>query len=134
MFSDPQVAAVGHTLESARQAGLRVRAVDQPTSGNAGGSFHGRNGPGTARLVIDNDREVIVGATFTGAEVAEFVHAATIAIVGRVTIDELWDAVPAFPTQSEVWLRLLEGYEAELNDDERRAPVQPRSAPLARTR
>jgi pyruvate/2-oxoglutarate dehydrogenase complex dihydrolipoamide dehydrogenase (E3) component len=135
VFSDPQVAAVGHTLESAEQAGLRVRAVDQPTSGNAGGSFYGRNATGTARLVIDEDRRVIVGATFTGAEVAEFVHAATIAIVGRVTIDELWHAVPAFPTRSEAWLRLLETYEAEeLNDPGPRVPARPRSAPLARTR
>jgi pyruvate/2-oxoglutarate dehydrogenase complex dihydrolipoamide dehydrogenase (E3) component len=135
VFSDPQVAAVGHTLESAEQAGLRVRAVDQSTSGNAGGSFYGRNATGTARLVIDEDRRVLVGATFTGAEVAEFVHAATIAIVGRVTIDELWHAVPSFPTRSEVWLRLLETYEAEeLSDPVPRVPARPRSAPLARTR
>jgi dihydrolipoamide dehydrogenase len=135
VFSDPQVAAVGHTLESAKQAGLRVRAVDQPTSGNAGGSFYGRNATGTARLVIDEDRHVLVGATFTGAEVAEFVHTATIAIVGQVTIDELWHAVPSFPTRSEVWLRLLETYEAEeLSDPGPRAPARPRSAPLARTR
>jgi pyruvate/2-oxoglutarate dehydrogenase complex dihydrolipoamide dehydrogenase (E3) component len=110
VFTNPQVAAVGHTLESAEQAGLRVRAVDQPTSGNAGGSFYGRNAQGTARLVIDEDQRVLVGATFTGAEVAEFVHAATIAIVGELTMDELWHAVPSFPTRSEVWLRLLETY------------------------
>jgi pyruvate/2-oxoglutarate dehydrogenase complex dihydrolipoamide dehydrogenase (E3) component len=134
VFTEPQVAAVGHTLESAEQAGLRVRAVDQPTSGNAGGSFYGRNATGTARLVIDEDRQVLVGATFTGAEVAEFVHAATIAIVGELTIDELWHAVPSFPTRSEVWLRLLEAYEAELRDDGERALVRSRSAPLARTR
>jgi pyruvate/2-oxoglutarate dehydrogenase complex dihydrolipoamide dehydrogenase (E3) component len=134
VFSDPQVAAVGHTLASAEQAGLRVRAVDQPTSGNAGGSFYGRNATGTARLVIDEDRRVLVGATFTGAEVAEFVHAATIAIVGQVTIDQLWHAVPSFPTRSEVWLRLLETSEAEVSEREPRAPVRPRSALLARTR
>ena len=135
VFSDPQVAAVGHTLESAEQAGLRVRAVDQSTSGNAGGSFYGRNATGTARLIVDEDRRVLVGATFTGAEVAEFVHAATIAIVGRVMIDDLWHAVPSFPTRSEVWLRLLETYEAEeLNDAGPRVPVRPRSSPLAQTR
>jgi pyruvate/2-oxoglutarate dehydrogenase complex dihydrolipoamide dehydrogenase (E3) component len=134
VFTEPQVAAVGHTLESAEQAGLRVRAVDQPISGNAGGSFYGRNATGTARLVIDEDRQVLVGATFTGAEVAEFVHAATIAIVGELTIDELWHAVPSFPTRSEACLRLLEAYEAELRDDGERALVRSRSAPLARTR
>ena len=53
---------------------------------------------------------MLVGATFTGADVAEFLHAATIAIVADVPIDQLWHAVPSFPTRSEVWLRLLEKY------------------------
>ena len=44
------------------------------------------------------------------AEVPELVHAATIAIVGEVTLDRLWHAVPSFPTRSEIWLRMLETY------------------------
>ena len=60
--------------------------------------------------MIDEDRRVIVGATFTGFEVADFLHAATIAVVGEVPIDRLWHAIPSFPTRSEVWLRLLEEY------------------------
>jgi dihydrolipoamide dehydrogenase len=109
IFTDPQVAAVGYTLAAAREAGLNVRAADVPTQGNAGASFYGRDSaPGTARLVVDEDRRVIVGATFTGPEVAEFVQAATVAVVGEVTIDRLFHAVPAFPTRSEVWLYLLE--------------------------
>jgi dihydrolipoamide dehydrogenase len=53
---------------------------------------------------------VIVGATFTGVEVAEAIHAATIAVIGEVGLDDLWHAVPSFPTRSEVWLKLLEAY------------------------
>ena len=110
VFTDPQVAAVGHTLASAREAGLDVRAVDVSTSGNAGGSFYGRNAPGTARIVVDEGRRVLVGATFTGAEVADFIHAATIAVVAEVPLERLWHAVPSFPTRSELWLRLMEEY------------------------
>jgi dihydrolipoamide dehydrogenase len=110
IFTDPQVGAVGLTLAAGQEAGLRVRAVDVETSGNAGGSFVGRGAPGTARLVVDEERRVVVGATITGAEVAEALHAATIAVVGQVALDDLWHAVPAFPTRSELWLRLLEGY------------------------
>ena len=110
IFTDPQVAAVGHTLQSAQDAGLNVRAVDRETSLNAGGSFYGRNSRGTTRLVVDEDRRVLVGATFVGAEVADFVHAATIAVVGEVPLERLWHAVPSFPTRSEVWLNLLEEY------------------------
>jgi dihydrolipoamide dehydrogenase len=108
VFSDPQVAAVGHTLASAEGAGLVVRAIDVETGGTAGGSFVGRNAPGTSRLLIDDTRGIIVGATFTGVEVAEWLHAATIAVVCEVPVERLAHAVPSFPTRSEVWLKLLE--------------------------
>jgi len=110
IFTEPQVAAVGHTLQSAKEAGLNVRAVETATEGSAGGSFVGRGAPGTARIVVDEDRKVIVGATFTGVDVAESLHAATIAVVGEVPIERLWHAVPCFPTRSELWLNLLEEY------------------------
>ena len=110
IFTDPQVGAVGLTLAAAEEAGLRVRAVDVETSGNAGGSFVGRGAPGTARLVVDADERVVVGATITGSEVAEALHAATIAVIGKVPLEDLWHAVPSFPTRSELWLRLLEAY------------------------
>jgi len=110
IFTEPQVAAVGHTLDSAREAGVDVRAIDYPTGGVAGSSFHGRGGPGTARIVVDEQRGVLVGATFTGPDVAELLHAASIAVVGEVPLERLRHAVPAFPTRSEVWLRLLESY------------------------
>jgi len=110
IFTDPQVGAVGLTLAAASEKGLPVRAVDVETSGNAGGSFVGRGAPGTARLVVDEERRLVVGATITGSEVAEALHAATIAVVGKVPLEDLWHAVPSFPTRSELWLRLLEEY------------------------
>jgi pyruvate/2-oxoglutarate dehydrogenase complex dihydrolipoamide dehydrogenase (E3) component len=110
IFTDPQVAAVGHTLASAREAGIEARAVDVGTGANAGGSFVGRNAPGTSRIVVDERRRVIVGATFTGPEIGEALHAATIAVIGEVPLDDLWHAVPCFPTRSELWLKLLEKY------------------------
>jgi pyruvate/2-oxoglutarate dehydrogenase complex dihydrolipoamide dehydrogenase (E3) component len=110
IFTEPQVAAVGHTLASAQAAGIDARAVDSGTSDVAGGSFYGRGAPGISRIVVDEGRRVLVGATFTGVDVAEFVHAATIAVVAEVPLERLWHAVPSFPTRSEVWLRLLEEY------------------------
>ena len=110
IFTEPQVAAVGYTFAGAREAGLNVHAVDVEVEANAGGSFVGKDAPGTARIVVDEDRGVIVGATFTGVEVAESLHAATIALIGEVPLERLWHAVPCFPTRSEVWLNLLEAY------------------------
>ncbi|HEV7937343.1 MAG TPA: NAD(P)/FAD-dependent oxidoreductase [Solirubrobacteraceae bacterium] len=117
VFTEPQVAAVGFTLQGARDQGIDARAYDVSTSGTAGASFYGHDTPGTSRLVFDEDRAVIVGATFTGVDVAEWVHAATIAIVGEVPAERLWEAVPAFPTRSEIWLKLLEKRQNELSHD-----------------
>jgi pyruvate/2-oxoglutarate dehydrogenase complex dihydrolipoamide dehydrogenase (E3) component len=107
IFTEPQVAAVGHTTDTAREAGLTIDVVDTETSGNAGGSFYGRGAPGTARVLIDRERGVVVGTTITGAEVADMLHAATVAIVGEIPVDRLRHAVPCFPTRSEIWLGLL---------------------------
>ena len=109
-FTDPQVAAVGLTEEQARAQGLDVRVVTTPTGGVAGAYTRGNGIEGTCKLVIDESRGVVVGATFTGPDVQELLHSATIAVVGEVPLVRLWHAVPSFPTVSEVWLRLLEAY------------------------
>ena len=106
IFTEPQVAAVGHTTESAEQAGLIVETFSTSTSGNAGGSFYGRNAPGTTQWIVDKERRIVVGCTITGAEIADFLHAATIAIVGEVPVERLKHAIPSFPTRSEIWLQL----------------------------
>lgn len=108
VFTDPQVAAVGWTERRAREAGVDVLTVRYDVGNVAGGSLRGPGFGGPAQLVVDRDRRTIVGATFVGPDVGELLHAATIAIVGEVTVDRLAHAVPAFPTVSEVWLRLLE--------------------------
>ena len=118
IFTEPQVAAVGLSLQAALDRGLDARAYDVPSSSTAGASFHGRNTIGTTRIVVDEQEGVIVGATFTGTDVAEWLHAATIAIVSRISIERLWEAIPAFPTRSEVWLKLLEHREAQLTAEQ----------------
>lgn len=110
IFTDPEVAAVGLTARDAEKAGLNARILDYSIGDVAGASVHRDGYRGQARLVVDEDRRVVVGATFAGPDVAELVHAATIAIVGEVPMERLWHAVPAYPTVSEVWLRLLESY------------------------
>lgn len=109
-FSIPEVASVGLTESAAREAGRTIEVVDYDLGGIAGASLYEDGYEGQARLVIDTERDVVIGATFVGPEVAELVHAATIAVVGEVPIARLWHAVPSYPTVSEIWLRLLEGY------------------------
>lgn len=112
VFTDPEVASAGRTEAQARAAGIDVRVIDIPIA-VAGSSLQADDYDGAARMVVDASRGVLVGVTFVGQDVAEMIHAATIAIVGEVPLRRLWHAVPAFPTMSEVWLRLLETYRSE---------------------
>ncbi|MBD0839895.1 dihydrolipoyl dehydrogenase family protein [Streptomyces sp. TRM68416] len=110
VFTDPEAAAVGLSLAEAEQAGHRVRAVDYDLANVSGASLYGDGYRGRARMVVDLEREILLGVTFVGPGVGELIHSATIAVAGEVPISRLWHAVPSYPTISEVWLRLLETY------------------------
>ncbi|MFJ9853538.1 dihydrolipoyl dehydrogenase family protein [Streptomyces sp. NPDC101150] len=110
VFSDPEAASVGLTAAAAERAGHRIRIVDQDLGAVAGASLYADGYRGRARMIVDLDREVLLGVTFVGPGVGELLHSATIAVAAEVPIERLWHAVPAYPTISEVWLRLLESY------------------------
>ena len=76
----------------------------------AGASLLADGYTGRAKLVVDDATRTVVGVTFVGQDVAELVHSGTVAVVGGLTLEQLWHAVPSYPTVSEVWLRLLEAY------------------------
>jgi dihydrolipoamide dehydrogenase len=110
VFTDPEVASVGLTTREAERAGRTVDVVDYAIGHVAGAQQHVPGYRGTARMLVDPDRRTVVGVTFVGPGVAELLHSATVVIAGEVPLERLWHAVPAFPTISEVWLRLLETY------------------------
>ncbi|WP_228180434.1 dihydrolipoyl dehydrogenase family protein [Streptomyces anulatus] len=110
VFTDPEAASVGLTLAEAERAGHRVRAVDHDLAAVAGSGLYADGYRGRARMIVDLDREILLGVTFVGPGIGELLHSATVAVAGEVPIARLWHAVPAYPTISEVWLRLLETY------------------------
>jgi dihydrolipoamide dehydrogenase len=110
-FTDPEAGAVGLTTAQAEQRGHRVKTVDVEIGVSVqGANFYADGYTGRARMVVDADHGYVLGVSLVGPGVAEMLHAATIAVAGRVPVDRLWHAVPCFPTISEVWLRLLEAY------------------------
>ncbi|MFJ8361959.1 dihydrolipoyl dehydrogenase family protein [Streptomyces sp. NPDC093984] len=108
VFTDPEVASVGLTAREAERTGRAVEVVDYEIGHLAGALQYRPDYRGKARVLIDRDRQVVVGATFAGPGVAELLYSATVAITAEMPVERLWHAVPAFPTISEVWLRLLE--------------------------
>ena len=97
VFTEPQVASVGLTLARALSRACR-RAPSTPTpERRPGASFIGKGAPSGARIVVDEVREVIVGATLVGPDIAESLQAATFAIVGEIPLRRLVHAMPPFP-------------------------------------
>ncbi|HEX5227132.1 MAG TPA: NAD(P)/FAD-dependent oxidoreductase [Bryobacteraceae bacterium] len=110
VFTDPEAAAVGLTEAQARQQGLKIRSVEFDMSHVSGTRITADGYEGHAKIIVDEDRRVMVGATLLGQDAGELIHAYTVAVACEVPIDRLWHAVPSFPTMSEIWLRLLESY------------------------
>ncbi|MGW3247354.1 dihydrolipoyl dehydrogenase family protein [Streptomyces sp. NPDC001070] len=110
VFTDPEVASVGLTTREAERTGRRVDVVDYDIGRLAGAVQYAEGYRGKARVLIDRDRGTVVGVTFVGPGVQELLYSATVAITGEIPVERLWHAVPAFPTISEVWLRVLETY------------------------
>ncbi|GGN73928.1 dihydrolipoyl dehydrogenase family protein [Nocardia rhizosphaerihabitans] len=109
VYTAPELASVGLTEKEARAAGHAVDTVEMDIA-VAGSALSRDDFRGRAKLVVDIADDRLLGATFVGPDMGEQLHAATIAVVGRVPLETLWHAVPAFPAVSEFWLRLLEAW------------------------
>lgn len=110
IFTDPQIASLGLTEESARSLKINVRAIDSEIGSLPGAHLHTDGYNGQAKIVVDEDRHVLIGATFIGPQVGDLIHAAAIAIIGQAPLEHLCHAIPSFPTVNEVWITLLERY------------------------
>ena len=109
-FTDPQVAAVGKTLPRREEAGIDARAIDVPTDGTAGASFQGkghrrhlphrrrRGPPGDRRRHLRRLRDRRLPPRSDDRDRR------------RGAAAKLRHAVAAYPTRSEIWLKLLEEY------------------------
>jgi pyruvate/2-oxoglutarate dehydrogenase complex dihydrolipoamide dehydrogenase (E3) component len=110
IFTEPEIGVVGLSEAEALRRGLRIRTIDYDVGLVAGARLYADDYAGRARMVVDEDRRVIVGLTLVGPGAGEMIHAATIAVAGEVPLERLWHAVPSYPTIGELWLRLLEAY------------------------
>ncbi|AOR29996.1 pyridine nucleotide-disulfide oxidoreductase [Streptomyces fodineus] len=112
-FTDPEAGAVGLTAGQAADAGHRIRTVDLDFNAAQGANLYADGYRGHARLVVDLDREILLGVTFVGPGISELLHSATIAVAGEVPLKRLRHAIACFPTVSEIWLFLLAAYQRD---------------------
>ena len=72
--------------------------------------LHADDYEGWAQWVVD-DADILRGATFVGRDVVDLLQASTMAIVGRMTLAQMWHVTPSFPTMSEMYTTLSEAAE-----------------------
>ena len=97
-FTDPEIGSVGLTELEARANGLRVRVGLAPVPESTRGWIHAAGNEGFVKLVQDEDRGVLVGATSAGPWGGEVLGLLTLAIHAEVPVGSLRSMIYAYPT------------------------------------
>ena len=97
-FTDPEIGSVGRTESAARDAGLRVRVGSAAVPSSARGWIHKAGNDGFIKLVVDDDRGVLVGATSVGPAGGEVLGGLAVAVQAEVPVDRLRQMIYAYPT------------------------------------
>jgi pyruvate/2-oxoglutarate dehydrogenase complex dihydrolipoamide dehydrogenase (E3) component len=111
-FTDPEYAQVGLTEAKAREShDILVSKV--PFEDASRPMIDGRT-TGFCKLIVDRKTHTILGCHIVGERAVEIIQMASIAMVGRVRVDELTRIPLAFPTYTGVFLRAVYLATAEL--------------------
>lgn len=103
IFTHPETATVGYTLEKALEKGYKA-AVGKFPFAALGKAQAAIETEGFAQVVIDKDTHAILGAQVVGHEASALVAQMALAIQNEITIDGVTDTIHAHPTIAESWL------------------------------
>jgi pyruvate/2-oxoglutarate dehydrogenase complex dihydrolipoamide dehydrogenase (E3) component len=114
-YTDPEASSVGHTLESAREAGIDAfeLVADFPTS-TRGYTVQAKIGHVT--IVVDRASRELVGAAMACPDASAAIHECVLAIKGHVAIDVLAETIHAFPSTSRIFNGLFADARKKLED------------------
>jgi len=97
-FTDPEIGSVGFTEAAARAAGLRVLVGTADAAMTSRGFTHGPGNTGLIKLVVDADRDLLVGATAAGPSGGEVLGLLALAVHAHVPVAALRSMIFAYPT------------------------------------
>lgn len=100
VYTDPEVAEVGLSLEQARAAGHD--AFEEVTDLATTAKGYVAEASGHVTIVVDRPTRTLLGAFVAGPAASEVIHEAVLAIRTRTTLDVLADTIHAFPTTARV--------------------------------
>ena len=102
IYTDPEVASVGHSKEGAEKLGMRVKEVKLPMSYAGRYLAENEGGKGFIKLVVDTDRNRLVGCHMVGSYASEIIMTATMMVDTELTPDRLKRLVFPHPTVAEI--------------------------------
>ena len=103
IFTTPEIAMVGMTLEEAKEKGYNATVGTFPFQA-LGKSQATRETTGFAQVVINKDNNQILGAQVIGSEASVLIAEMTLAINNELTLECVTETIHAHPTVAESWL------------------------------
>lgn len=103
IFTDPEIASVGLSLEQARAAGFDAESSSFPFSA-LGKSKAALATEGYSEIIVDKQTGAILGAQVVGDEASALIAEMALAIQHELTIDCICETIHAHPTISESWM------------------------------
>jgi pyruvate/2-oxoglutarate dehydrogenase complex dihydrolipoamide dehydrogenase (E3) component len=97
-FTDPEVGGVGMTEHQAREQGIAVRIGSTDLAASSRGFVHGPGNAGLIKLVIDEERDVIIGANCAGPDGGETLAGLAFAVRAEIPVSTLKNTIYAYPT------------------------------------
>lgn len=102
IYTDPEVASVGHSKEGAEKLGMTVKEVKLPMSYAGRYLAETNGGKGFIKLVVDTDRNRLVGCHMVGSYASEIIMTATMMVDTELTPNRLKKLVFPHPTVAEI--------------------------------
>jgi dihydrolipoamide dehydrogenase len=103
IFTNPEIATVGMTLEQAQEAGYQAVIGKFPFQA-LGKSVAAIETEGFAQVTVDRKTGQILGAQVVGHEASTLIAEMGLAIANELTVDCVADTIHAHPTVAEAWL------------------------------
>lgn len=107
VFSEPELATVGHTEKTAKEAGIEIVASKFPFAAN-GRALALNQGEGFMKLVTRKEDGLVIGAQIAGPSASDMIAELGLAIEAGMTAEDLAMTIHAHPTLGEITMEAAE--------------------------
>ncbi len=120
IFTRPQAAFVGLSLEQAKEKGIEAVEVKVPMSIDAKAMITGET-DGLIKMVVDKASEQVVGVHFLTDHADTLIGEAVMMVAGDMTLEQVGRAIHPHPTQTELFGDMARRLSSRLRRSKRKA-------------